>query len=75
MHFDSLQYNNEMHTYVFKDIAVGGHLNSLEKYTVSLTIRIKLRISNIYIYRSIAIGDEVPLAVCYTAHASSVYVI
>lgn len=28
-----------------------------------------------YIYRSIAIGDEVPLAVCYTAHASSVYVI
>lgn len=37
-----------MHTYVFKDIAVGGHLNSLEKYTVSLTIRIKLRIS-IYI--------------------------
>lgn len=63
-----------MHTYVFKDIAVGGHLNSLEKYTVSLTIRIKLRIS-IYIYRSIAIGDEVPLAVCYTAHASSVYVI
>lgn len=48
MHFDSLQYNNEMHTYVFKDIAVGGHLNSLEKSTVSLTIRIKLRIS-IYI--------------------------
>lgn len=72
MHFDSLQYNNEIHTYVFKDIAVGGHLNSLEKYNVSLTIRIKLRIS---IYISIEIGDEVPLAVCYTAHASSVHVI
>lgn len=63
-----------MYIYVFKDIVVGGYLNSLEKYIVFFIIWIKFRIL-IYIYRSIVIGDEVFLVVCYIVYVLLVYVI